>query len=279
MKLELHYVNPKDDSLDAPSYRKLSGLQNREWDGVMLIYPFPRNIVDEIDMKFPMVSLVEQYGAGVFNCVDVDHYKGIAMIINRLVENGHERIGFYTKRYKVEAEWSMRRYSAFVEKMARRGVLPKEEDIVNVYPEELHYQTREESFHFHHQAKRIEKGVTAWLCAADHQAYDLIAALQKQGIRVPEDVSVTGFDGIRKPDWAPLLTTVVVPYWEIGYTSGKRLLDIMKKRFGSPQHILISPQIREGETIGPRCRLHDKMPRLRRMSADARIELKRRFRR
>src|SRR5271154_3612589 len=132
--------------------------------------------------------------------------------------------------------------------MARRGVLPDKRDIVNIYPD-CYHPTREESFQY--IISRVEKGVTAWVCAADHQAYDLIAALQKKGLRVPEDVSVTGFDGIRKPDWAPLLTTVVVPYWEIGYTSGKRLLDIMKKRFGSPQHILISPQIREGETVGP----------------------------
>lgn len=248
VKLDLHYVSPKETDFTGPSYRKLSSLHNREWDGVLLIYPFPRNIVDEIDMKFPMVSLVEQYGAGVFNCTDVDHYKGIAMIINRLEEYGHERIGFYTKRYSVEAEWSMRRFSAYIEKMARRKILPDPADIVNVYPG-VYYPTREESFRY--IISRIEQGVTAWVCAADHQAYDLIAALQKKGIRVPEDVSVTGFDGIRKPDWAPLLTTVVVPYWEIGYTSGKRLLDIMKKRFGSPHHILISPQIREGETIGP----------------------------
>jgi len=246
VKLELHYVDPKDDSLDSPSYIKLTPLQKREWDGVLLIYPFPRNIVDELDMNFPLVSLVEQYGAAAFNCVDVDHYKGIAMMINKLSDLGHERIGFYTKQYEVEAQWSLRRYSAFVEKMTRKGISPADEDIVNVHPKR--YISLEESFE--HVARRVEKGVRAWVCAADHQAYDLIAALQKKGIRVPEDVSITGFDGIQKPDWAPLLTTTVIPYREIGYTAGKRLMDIMKKRFGSPQHILISSQMREGETIG-----------------------------
>ena len=247
VKLELFYVNPRESSLADPSYSRLPALQRREWDGVILIYPFPRNIVEEIDIKFPVVSMVEQYGAGAFNCVDVDHYKGIAMVVNRLRELGHERIGFYTKKYAVEAEWSFRRFSAYIEKLARAGLLPVPEDIVNVYPG-CFYPTREESFKY--IVERIEQGVTAWVCAADHQAYDLIAALQKKGIRVPEDVSVTGFDGIRKPDWAPLLTTTVIPYWEIGYTSGKRLFDIMKKRFGSPQHVLVSPVLREGETIG-----------------------------
>jgi DNA-binding LacI/PurR family transcriptional regulator len=132
--------------------------------------------------------------------------------------------------------------------MARQSLRVDPADIVNVYPE-VFYRTRDESFAY--IIKRIEKGVKAWVCAADHQAYDLIAALQKKGIRVPEDVSVTGFDGIRKPDWAPALTTVVVPHWEIGYTTGRRLMDIVRKRFGSPQHILVSPQLSEGETVGP----------------------------
>ncbi|MGB8355588.1 MAG: LacI family DNA-binding transcriptional regulator [Chthoniobacteraceae bacterium] len=247
VKIDLRYVDPKDDSMSSPSYHELVPLQKREWDGVILIYPFPRAIVDEIHRNFPTVSLVEQYGTAAFNCVDVDHYKGIATLINQLIALGHERIGFYTKRYEVEAEWSLRRYSAYVEKMTRRGSPLNDDDIVNVNPR--NYVSLEESFDI--VAKRIEAGVTAWLCAADHQAYDLIAALEKRGIRVPQDVSITGFDGIQKPDWAPLLTTTVIPYWEIGYTGGRRLLDIMKKRSGSAQHILISSQIREGETIGP----------------------------
>jgi DNA-binding LacI/PurR family transcriptional regulator len=97
--------------------------------------------------------------------------------------------------------------------------------------------------------RRMAQGVRAWICAADHQAYDLIAGLQKRGVQVPRDVSITGFDGIEKPDWAPLLTTAVIPYREIGFTGGRRLLDLMRKRFGSTQHILVASRLREGETV------------------------------
>jgi LacI family transcriptional regulator len=194
-----------------------------------------------------MVSLVEQYGTADFECVDVNHIKGIAKIMNKLVALGHEQIGFYSKPYEVEAQWSMRRFSAYLEKIIRLGLPIQEENFVNVQPR--YYISLEESFRYVHQ--RIKAGVTAWVCAADHQAYDLIAALQKEGIRVPEDVSITGFDGIDKPAWAPLLTTAIIPYREIGFTGGRRLLEIMKKRFGSPQRILVAPHIRAGETVGP----------------------------
>lgn len=245
-KLEIHYVDPKDASLDAPSYRKLVALRKRAWDGVLLIYPFPRNVVDEMDRLFPMVSLVEQYGTAAVNCVDVDHYKGVAVMMNRLAELGHEQIGFYTRRYEVEAQWSLRRFSAYVEKLTRWGLPLRDENIVNVRDDQA--MSLDESFD--HVARRVREGVTAWICAADHQAYDLIHALKKRRLRVPRDVSVTGFDGIQKPQDGPMLTTSVIPYWEIGYTGAKRLTELVQKRFGSPQHVLIAPQFRAGETIG-----------------------------
>ncbi len=245
IRLSLHYVSPKDDGLDAPSYRTVDPLTSRGADGIILIYPFPRKVVDEIHVAFPVVSLVEQYGTASFNCVDADHYKGIASLLDLLVAHGHRRIGFYTKTYEVEAQWSLRRFSAFVEKMVRLGLPVAEEDIVNVYPGRS--MTHDEGFRY--VAERTRQGITAWICAADHQAYDLIAALEKQGLRVPMDVSITGFDGIEKPAHAPLLTTAAIPYREIGYTGTRRLSALLGKRFGSAQHILITPRIREGETV------------------------------
>lgn len=246
LQLELHYVNPKDKSTTGASYKDLKALHDREWEGVILIYPFPRDIVDDLERTFPVVSLVEQYGTGDFNCVDVNHFKGVAMIIEKLAALGHKKIGFYTRQYEVEAEWSLRRFSAYVEKMVRLGLPVIEENIVNVYPK--HHMTLEESFR--HVRKRIKAGVTAWVCAADHQAYDLITALQKEGICVPQDVSISGFDGIQQPTWAPSLTTAIIPYREIGYTGGQRLWEMMKKRFGASRRILIAPGIRDGATIG-----------------------------
>ncbi len=247
LRLSLHYVSPKDTSLDAPSYRNIDLLSNRDADGIVLIYPFPRKVVDDIHMTFPMVSLVEQYGTAAFNCVDVDHYKGIATLLNLLVAQGHRRIGFYTKTYEIEAQWSLRRFSAFIEKMVRLGLPVAQEDIISVYPDRT--VPLEESFTY--ACERVRQGVTAWVCAADHQAYDLVAAFQKQGLRVPKDVSVTGFDGIEKPPKAPLLTTAAIPYREIGFTGMKQLTGLWGKRFGSAQHILIASRIREGDTVGP----------------------------
>ena len=63
-------------------------------------------------------------------------------------------------------------------------------------------------------------GVTAIFCAADNLAFGAIKALKAAGIRVPEDMSVMGFDGVALGELhTPPLTTVSVPLQEFGHAA------------------------------------------------------------
>jgi DNA-binding LacI/PurR family transcriptional regulator len=73
-------------------------------------------------------------------------------------------------------------------------------------------------------------GVTAVFCANDHMALGLIRALQQAGRRVPEDVSVVGFDDIPEAEFfGPALTTVRQDFDELG----RRALASMMRLIGS----------------------------------------------
>ena len=67
--------------------------------------------------------------------------------------------------------------------------------MINVYPDR--FLSPKDSIK--EAIERTKDGVTAWVCAADHVGYDLISNLEKAGIKVPNDVSVIGFDGISSP--------------------------------------------------------------------------------
>jgi DNA-binding LacI/PurR family transcriptional regulator len=245
-EVEVHLIDPKHCALDNPAFVRIEKLCNR-WDGLLLVYPFPTTVLDHLAPKIPLVSLVEQFDHTGIDCVDVDHYKGISSIVEHLAEHGHRKIGFFTRRYEVEASWSYRRYAAFMEAMVRLRLPVAIEDIVNVFPS----REGDDESSIDYAVERTRAGVTAWVCAADHQAYDLIRGLEKRGFRVPKDVSVTGFDGIEAPKDFPKLTTVVIPFREIGTTGTQRLIERASKRFGSAQHVLIDCRLRPGATIGP----------------------------
>ncbi len=245
--LDLHYVHSVGDDLTNASYQEIATARRRKWKGVLLIYPFPKPAVDQLMAAYPVVSLVEQYGTAALNCVDVDHHRGVSRLVDALHEAGHRRIGFFTWKYAVQASWALRRYGAFLEKLATLGLRPQLDDCVlaeGVDDDSLE-RAREQVL------RLTREGVTAWICAADHQAYDLVAWLEKRGVRVPRDVSITGFDGLARPPGAPALSTVEIPYRQIGIIGAKRLSDMVRKRFDAPQHILLDCTLRPGETIAP----------------------------
>lgn len=244
--VDVHLVDPSATRLEDPSYLRIEKLRRR-WDGLLLVYPFPESVLDSLVPLMPVVSLVEQFNHKGIDCVDVDHYRGISAAVETLAELGHRRIGFFTRIYQVEAGWSFRRYAAFIEKMARMCLPVSPDDVINVFPSrELGHEKS-----LDHAAERTRDGVTAWVCAADHQAYDLIRGFAKRRIRVPDRVSVTGFDGIVTPDGLPELSTVEIPYREIGDTGTRRLLDRIRKRYASTQHVLIDCRFKPGSTVGP----------------------------
>ena len=245
VRLDLHFVRPEDLHIDGPSYARIVSDGRRMWDGVVLIYPFPQSVVDELKETFPVVSLVEQYGRSPLDCIDVDHHRGIERLVDHLHGRGHERIGFFTWRYPVEASWALRRYGAFVEMMTARGLEIERHATINVNPRDV----LELPEAYQRVREQIARGVTAWICAADHQAFDLILDLEAAGLNVPRDVSVVGFDGLEPPKGSQKLTTIEIPFHDIGVTGGKRLLDLINKRFDSEQHILLNCDLRRGDTV------------------------------
>jgi LacI family transcriptional regulator len=245
---EVHFVSPQATSISDTSYANLHGFKKRLWSGLLLLYPFAPQIIGELTSRFPCVSLVEQYSRVPIDCVDVNHYKGIITLMDRLRQNGHQRIGFFSRKYAVEAVWANRRLSAYVENQLRLGLHFNERDIIHL--DITTPQTTAAGYD--HAVAQMRDGVTAWVCAADHQAYDLISALKERGFSVPRDVSVTGFDGIARPPGAPVLDTVRIPYYEIGFGASRRLFDKLNKRFDAPQEILLECRMQEGETVASR---------------------------
>ncbi|NNC89988.1 MAG: LacI family DNA-binding transcriptional regulator [Akkermansiaceae bacterium] len=247
VRTDVNLVPPGVRSLDDPEFSEIEALTKREATGVLLIYPFPQPVIDQLALRFPLVSLVEQLEHTTIDCVDVDHYSGVSSVIDHLVTEGHRRIGFYTRDYPVEASWSFRRYSAFIEKMARLKIEVPPNDIIGMFPHAEAGVPRS----IETAAKRTKDGVTAWVCAADHQAYDLVSGLREHGLKVPQDVSVTGFDGIERSGSSPSLTTVEIPFRAIGMTGAERLAARIRNRFAGKQHIYISGKLRPGGTVAP----------------------------
>jgi DNA-binding LacI/PurR family transcriptional regulator len=75
-------------------------------------------------------------------------------------------------------------------------------------------------------------------------AIGAIRALDEAGLRVPEDVSVVGFDDIPGASYSrPSLTTVRQPMQEMGQLAARTLLDQIEKRASYVDEIAVEPEL------------------------------------
>ena len=100
--VEVHLVDPKARGLADPSYLRIEKLRRR-WSGLLLVYPFPDSVLEQLVPLMPLVSLVEQFDHTAIDCVDVDHYKGISAAIEHL-DVGGQLMGRFERFYDSYAD-------------------------------------------------------------------------------------------------------------------------------------------------------------------------------
>ena len=94
----------------------------------------------------------------------------------------------------------------------------------------------------------MKSDTTAVFAMSDTVAMGAIRALEDMGLRVPQDVSVIGFDGIEMGKYfIPRLTTIEQPVPDIARESVKVLLDMMEKG-GESRHVTVDATLRIRES-------------------------------
>ncbi|MET3598843.1 LacI family DNA-binding transcriptional regulator [Martelella mangrovi] len=142
-----------------------------------------------------------------------------------MMDKGHLRIIHLTWTGRKTVE---RRLDGFLDAFRERG-LPLEDAII-VPAAGFEPQHGDEALSTWLAAHPDLGGATALFCAADNLAFGAMRALKRAGYRVPEDISVMGFDGVALGELhSPPLTTVSVPLEQFGRSA----LDLLEARANS----------------------------------------------
>jgi LacI family transcriptional regulator len=248
--IDVAYEAPETFSTDAHRRSILRKIRSADWRGAILIYPFPPATVGELAEKISIVSVLEDYPELGLDSIDVDNASGTSNLVQLLASRGHRRIGFVAWRYPVVGHWTQQRFGGYAEAIFRHGLQFNQDWVLNVHKNSRPFLTWPE---LAAEAARLVKqeGVTAFVCAADHQAYHLHQYLRDLGLRVPEDCSITGFDGIEPPLGHPQVTSLKVGHADIGSSALVRLTSRMLDPRAPRRKILVEAQLIEGETLAP----------------------------
>lgn len=144
-----------------------------------------------------------------------------------LLDRGHRRVVHLTWSGRKTVE---RRVDGFLDAFRDRG-LPLSDALV-IRAEGFEPRHGEAAVKAWLEAHPDREGATALFCAADNLAFGAMRALKQAGLRVPEDLSVMGFDGVALGELhSPPLTTVSVPLEQFG----RAALDLLEARAKSGQ--------------------------------------------
>ncbi len=235
----VHYV-PLDKRDHAADPKLLPrALTSGAAEGVILVHYFPDDVVKEFSDKFSCVSLSYNYRLPHMDVVSEDNTNGISVLMQHLFDNGHRQIAFVSRDTKYYYTHRAR-LSGFMSGILELDLKENSEYIYNIDEAGAAKQLI---------ADIKDKKFTALICAGDELGYDCQAALQKEGISVPENISLVSFDSLPAPKGLKQLTSMKIPSDQIGIAA----VSVLKKRIANPampaQRILIDCTFVKGETV------------------------------
>ena len=175
---------------------------------------------------------------GVTNVV-LDHVRAATLALHHLTSLGHKRIAFM-KGNPLSSD-AKDRWKAIGEVAQKIGLAIDPELTVQL---DMDDSTPRLGYPFAKQLLARNKPFTALFAYNDISAIGAIHALQEQGRRVPQDVSVMGFDDIPSAAFnTPTLTTVRQPLARMGQVAAQTLLERIAGKDDYPSEIAIEPEL------------------------------------
>ncbi len=219
----------------------LDRLSEQAVDGIIILIEV--HLLDQADIVLPPglpVVVVDSTGTHPYPIVDTDQAEGARQATEHLLELGHTTVWHVSgPAYAYSAE---RRRESWRATLERHGA---------PVPPVLEGDWSTESGYRHGLALAADPGVTAVFAANDQMALGVLRAMHESGRRVPEDVSVVGFDDTdESASFWPPLSTIHQNFGDVGAQALASLVDEIEGRDVVDRHVIPTRLVRR-ESSGP----------------------------
>lgn len=205
--------------------------------GIILVHYFPHDVVKALSDKMPVVAIVHDVPEHKIDLIDMDNHQATDELVKKLIKRGHDKIGFMG--YRPQLAWSRSRLGGYLQAMYTSGLEVDKSLIVGEMDDQI-------------VVDKLKEGVTAWVCSIDVLGYELCRKLLDRGIKIPDQVNITGFNAVRPLLNCPKLTTIKPPLKEMGVAALHRLMIRVEEPLAQSIKILHRCELIKGETTGDR---------------------------
>lgn len=216
-------------------------------EGLLLVAPLvPANYLDALrERNIPYVLIDQEDVTQSSYVVDAANWQGAYEATRYLVQLGHTQIAFITGALNIPS--AVARLAGYKAALIDSGIPVRDELITEGdYQQQTGYQN----------AKSLLLGIvpppSAIFASNDISAFGAMDAARECGHRIPEDISILGFDDIPQASIVyPKLTTVRQPLEQMGQVAVKMLLEQIEHRSHPPQRITLDTQLIIRDSCGP----------------------------
>lgn len=208
--------------------------RERNLDGIIVIGAYPDQFYQDVKKtQIPIVLVDSYFEDHYFHSIQINDRYGGYIATKYLLDMGHRKIGIFTGKIK-EGGVVKKRYEGYVDAL--------EEYEVDVNPDYIF----EETIDFDSGLKLADRlldrksDITAVFCSADILAIGAMKGLHDKGIRIPEDISIIGFDDLIISKYvSPGLTTVHQDIAKKGEEAVRLLLNTINDNQKGKQEIIL----------------------------------------
>lgn len=176
-------------------------LNEKKVDGLIILGQVSNKYIEKVEKNFDKFILLDFYtNKMTLDCVSNDDYYCSYMLTSYVINQGHKKLRFVGN---FDATTSIRdRFMGFQKAMLENNLETSVKDIID---------DRDKKGQVIDMKLPLDDMPTAFICNCDLTAANLIDELTELGYKVPNDISVTGFDNYLSPDRASIpLTTVYI---------------------------------------------------------------------
>jgi len=246
-----------EEVLMEEGYFYLAASHRRKAD---LIEEYPRLLMDRSVEGFIAIDTALQHSLpipvvavaghkkieGVTNIL-LDHRRAAELALRHLHQLGHRQIAFM--RGQTFSSDSGDRWSSFMAVARELGIEVHPELVIQL---QLNLSSPELGYPVAQHLLNQKRPFTALVSFNDIAAIGVIRGFRDHNLRVPEDVSVVGFDDIQGAAFHnPSLTTIRQPLRSMGITAARILLERLRGEKNYPEHVAIVPELIIRESTMP----------------------------
>lgn len=207
--------------------------------GIRIDDPYYMELIDT-NIPCVILDIIPETNNGLVGSVSIDNVKASKEIAMYLFERNHRDIAVIAGRKKTYV--NSERIKGVQEAFKENGLELKTDEIMYAdFSEQEAYELAKIYLKTKHP--------TAFLCFSDLMAFGVMKAVKEVGLKIPEDISITGFDDLVFSSYTdPQLTTIGQDFFEIGKMAAQLLQDLMENKLDQ-KHVNVEHRLIERGSV------------------------------